>query len=97
MVGSVVDDNLHWLKDDYTNEEIQGFITTFDDIPSDLIENDYAELQKARGRLAKAMGYSAVRQRDEFDNTVQLLGGDGIRSINADFNPADIGKIGLLK
>ena len=78
-------------------DEYINYAATFDDIPSSILDDDrYADLQKLRAGIARLGGASSVTQPDEFSNTVQLLGGPGVRSINAAFDPAKKGSPNLM-
>lgn len=83
--------------DDVDVDEYLDYAATFDNIPYELIEDDrYADLQKLRANIARIGGAEAVTQPDEFSNTVQLLGGSGVRNVNAAFDPAKKGSSNLL-
>lgn len=54
------------------------------------------ELQRLRGRVAKGFDVDAVNMRDETGISTLLLDTDGVRNINAAFNPANKDSANLL-
>jgi GNAT superfamily N-acetyltransferase len=75
-----------WLTDDI--DSMAEWVGRFENIPADVVDDSYADLQRIRGELARKGGFSATTIDDEFDgDTVLILGGEGVRSVNAAFDP----------
>ena len=55
------------------------------------------EIQRLRGRVAKALGFDAVDMLDEQGVSTLLLDGSGVRNVNAQFNPKRSESKGLLE
>ncbi len=55
------------------------------------------ELQRLRGRVAKALGFDAVDMSDELGISTLLLDGSGVRNVSANFNPKHAESKGLLE
>lgn len=67
-------------------DEYIDYVATFDNVPHELIEESYSDLQKVRAKIARLGGAESVTQPDEFGNTVQILGGPGVRDVRAAFS-----------
>ena len=78
------------------SDDILEQAITFEGLPSDLDSDYYADLQALRARIAQRSGAPAVIQEDEFGESVQLLAGNGVRSVNAAFDPAKKDSANLL-
>jgi hypothetical protein len=87
-----------WLRDRIESvDDLEDWVGRFENIPDDVVTDSYADLQRLRGQIAKASGFSATRIDDEFEgDTVMLLGGKGVRSIDAEFNPVNRNSGNLL-
>ena len=90
-----VEDNYETFKalanDAFPNQNSDDILEqaiTFEGLPSDLDSDYYSDLQALRARIAHRSGAPAVIQEDEFGESVQLLAGNNVRSVNAAFDPA---------
>ena len=86
-------DNLHDLANEYA-EAPEWITELFGEKDIGLIEWN---IQKIRGHLAKDFGYDAVDMSDENGTSTLLLPGNGVRNINAAFDPDFKDSADLLK
>lgn len=103
-IKGLIDDNYYLVSErakdlfgyDADVDDILRQSATFEGLPSDLDADYYADLQRLRADIARMSGSSAVIQEDEFGETIQLLPGSGVRSVDATFDPAKKDSSNLL-